>query len=96
MDTLNDNVLTQVVDEPTRGNNTLDLIISGSPTDIKKWVLCPPFSTSNYLSIELTLQWQVPQIQSEPSKVYPYSRANYSNLKDEIESYGWPNLLKYE
>ena len=36
VDTLNDNLLTQVVDEPTRGNNTLDLIISGSPTDIEK------------------------------------------------------------
>ena len=96
VDTLNDNLLTQVVDEPTRGNNTLDLIISGSPTDIEKWVLCPPFSTSDHLSLELTLKWQVPPIQSEPRKVYLYSKANYSELNDEIESYYWPNLLKYK
>ena len=92
VDTLNDNLLTQVVDEPTRGNNTIDLIISGSPTDIEKWVLCPPFSTSDHLSLELTFKCQVPRIQSEPRKVYLYSKANYSDLNDEIESYNWPNL----
>ena len=64
VDTLNDNLLTQVVDEPTRGNCTLDLIISGSPSDIEKWVLCPPFSTSDHISLELTLEWQVLRIQS--------------------------------
>ena len=48
VDTLNDKLLTRVVDEPTRGSNTLDLIISGSPTDIEKWVLCPPFSTRDH------------------------------------------------
>ena len=96
MDTLNDNLLTQVVDEPTRGNNTLDLIISSSPTDIEKWVVCPPFSTSDHLLLELTLKWQVPRIQGEPRKVYLYSKANHSHLTDEIESYDWPNLLKYK
>ena len=93
-DTLNDNLLAQVVDEPTRGINTLDFIISGSPTDIEKWVLCPPF---DHLSLELTLKCQVSRIQSEPRKVYLlFSKANYSDLNDEIEYYDWPNLLSYK
>ena len=96
VDTLIDDLLTQVVDEPTRGNNTLDLIISGSPTDIEKWVLCPPFSTSDHLSLESTLKCHVPRIHSEPRKVHLYSKANYSDLNDEIESNVWPNLLKYK
>ena len=29
LDTLSDNLLTQIVDKPTRGNNILDLIITG-------------------------------------------------------------------
>ena len=35
-DILYDNLSTQVVDVPAGGNNTIDLTISGSPTDIEK------------------------------------------------------------
>ena len=68
VDVLNDKLLTQVVDEPTRGNNILNLIISGSPTDIEKWVICPPFFHKWSSITWANSKCQVRRIQSEPPK----------------------------
>ena len=55
-----DNFLTQMVLEPTRGNNILDLVLSNTPDCIYDAEVGEPFSDHNTVSFKINLNpyWQ--------------------------------------
>jgi len=93
VETLQDNFLHQMVNKPTRGRNILDLVITGSPDDIEKWEVCPPFSSSDHDRVEFYLRCPVTRMQTEPRKVYLYSKGNYEALNDEVLKIDWTGIL---
>ena len=58
IDTLNDFNLVQVVEEPTRERNTLDLVITNCPQQIPRIEILPGLSNHDAVLCEITVQHQ--------------------------------------
>ena len=85
---LEDNFLEQIVDKPTRGNNTLDLILSSDTNLIDNFEVGEKFSTSDHQSLSLSIN--VNTIKSRNNiKVPNFKLANYSKLKKEFLNIDW-------
>lgn len=52
-DILDDNGLTQIVDEPTRGNNVLDLITTNYPSSFSRTEIIPGLSDHDIVYTEI-------------------------------------------
>ncbi len=70
LQTLEDNCLFQLVSEPTRGNNLIDLVITGNPEMVDSVSVELPFSTSDHRRTDVTLKIQVPRIEAAPRKIF--------------------------
>jgi len=90
---LSDNLLTQVVSSPTRGDNILDLALVGDVDSVLDCTVHENFSTSDHNMIELVLNCPVPRIESCPRKVYLYSKGNFEEMDQEIMSIDWSSKL---
>ena len=89
IDAINDNLLSQIVTEPTRGNNILDLAFVGDQSAVTKVEVGEPFSTSDHKSVHINLECQLPRINMAPRKVYLYSKANYTELNKAVQEIDW-------
>ena len=71
MDILQDNFLTQLVTEPTRSQNILDLVLSTSPDIIKNLTVGEQFSDHNIFTFVLTGQ---PYMQIKTQKFFTVTK----------------------
>ena len=76
--------LTQIHDEPTRGDNTLDLVFTTNPSLLKSTASVPGISDHEAVVTDFDTQPQ--RARSKPRRRYLYSRANWENLNAEIEN----------
>ena len=74
--------VTQIHDEPTRGDNTLDLVLTTNPSLLKSTASVPGISDHEAVVTDFDTQPQ--RARSKPGRRYPYSRANLENLNAEI------------
>ena len=93
IDTINDNCLTQIVTDPTRGNNILDLVFVGDPALVEKVSVQPPFSTSDHSSVCAHVTCPVPRISRGPRKVYLYSKGDYNSFNNALGDVDWDSAL---
>ena len=93
LDCLQDNLLVQRVDSPTRGENILDLVISGDPSSVTKCAVLGNFGTSDHNIILTELSCPLPRINYAPRKIYLYSKGDYSALNEEIETIDWDSNM---
>ena len=79
IDIIQDNFLTQLVSEPTRNQNILDLLITTSPDIIDRLVVGDCFSDHNSLSFEIL---RSPYTQRKSRKCfYSYGKTDWAHLK---------------
>jgi exonuclease III len=84
LDILDDNGLVQLVEKPTRKQNTLDLIITNSPTMIPRLDVIPGISDHDIVYAELDIK---PITKKQiPRKIPLYNRARWDSLKADMRT----------
>lgn len=77
--------LHQVISCPTRGNNTLDLLLTTCPDDIKSLNILPAISDHSLLDISIAL----PFAKKSPTTklITDYKRGNYDAMNNELKRF---------
>ena len=94
IDTINDNLLEQIIDIPTRGANILDLAFVGDPSVVQSYDTLPPFGTSDHKVVTIDIRCMIPRITRSPRKIYLYSKGNYEEMDQNLTKYDWDDILK--
>jgi hypothetical protein len=89
--TIQDNLLTQIVDEPTRGNNILDLAFVSYPSFVEDCHIDEPFGMSDHKSVLLSVRFPVSRQNTLTRKIYLYSQGDYESLSNELRDINWEN-----
>ena len=89
---LNNNFLTQLVDEPSRGKNYLDLVISSDENMVDSLSVGEPFETSDHQLIRFNLICSKDKVGKTKTN-YNYFKANYDEIREYIKSRKWENSL---
>ena len=79
--------LSQLVNDPTRGNNILDLILCSDPLCCDDVSVIPPLSNSDHSIVSFSLYISLPQ-SSSSVQVNNVARPNFSKVD-------WPGLCNY-
>jgi hypothetical protein len=75
---LDDNGMAQLVKQPTRGSNTLDLVVTNHPDSLRRVETLPGLSDHDIVFTEVN-------INPKKSIQKPlYRRANWENMKDDL------------
>ena len=85
IDIANDNYLTQMVNEPTRGSNILDFIFTTTPDLVNSVQACPGMSDHYAVTAELNMR-----AKPNPKRmrtVYLYKRANWDKIKSDLNQF---------
>ena len=94
IDTINDNLLTQIVTEPTRGDNILDLAFVADHSQVLSCSTSSPLGSSDHKIIKIEMKLPVQRISSEPRKIYLYSKRNYEAMNSYFLDTEWDSLLQ--
>lgn len=87
MDIVQDNFLTQLINEPTRDSNILDLVLTTSPDLVNHLVVGEPFSDHNSISFSLS---GIPYVQRKSQKLlYCYGKADWDHLRSLLSYIPW-------
>lgn len=87
MDVVQDNFLTQLVNQPTRESNILDLVLTTSPDLVDNLAVGEPFSDHNSISFLLS---GIPYIQRKSQKLlYCYGKADWDHLRSLLSYIPW-------
>ena len=84
-DILDNNSMVQTVEEPTRKNNTLDLLISNQPNKVLRVDVLPGVSNHNIVFAELDLR--PVKYKQKPRQIPLYKRANWDLIR--VDMVGW-------
>ncbi len=90
-DTLTQLGLCQMINEPTRINNILDLVITDSPGFVKNITINPPIKTCDHNSIYFEIIYQDKPIKILPRKIYKYQLARWDKINQESMKISWLN-----
>ena len=85
-DLINDTNLHQIVNIPTRNDRILDLIMVNNPTYINKVTTLPPIGSSDHDIVYAEADIWLKRIRETPRKIYKYNKANWENIKTDIEN----------
>ena len=94
LDTINDNLLHQIVDIPTRGSNILDLAFIGDPSAVYDFSIIDPLGNSDHKMVSIKLQCIIPRVNQADRKIYLYSQGDYEAMNAKIGTYDWDSILK--
>ena len=84
--------LTQIVKEPTRKNNLLDLVLTSAPELTKATVLA---SISDHRAVFIDVKLEVPESIEVEREVWCFNKANWKGLKKALSKKSW-DFLKTE
>jgi len=97
LDTFVSNGFTQLVTDPTRGDNILDIILTNEPTIISKLSVCEPFSNSDHNQVQFCVD-----VISEHSEVtnsyytekrFLWHEADYDGMNLYLSAVDWYGML---
>ena len=94
LDRVEDNGLHQMVDEPTRGDNILDLVLTGNRDMVDTVTVEENFGTSDHRRTDINIRLPVPRINYEPRKIYLYSKGDYTAFESEARKIDWETTIK--
>ena len=87
MDVVQDNFLTQLMNEPSRDSNILDLVLTSSPDLVNHLFIGEPFSDHHSISLLLS---GTPYVQRKSQKLlYYYGKADWDHLRSLISYIPW-------
>ena len=84
MDVLNNNALTQLVEEPTRQQNTLDLILTNHHGKVIRTDTIPGISDHDIVYTEFDLR--PVKLQQKPRTIPLYNKANWYRMKTDLQN----------
>ena len=79
IDVIRDNFFTQLVNEPTRECNILDLVLTTSPEFVRELAVGEPFS--DHFCLTFFLSGSLPRPRKSKKLVYAYRKADWEHLK---------------
>ncbi|KAF2348524.1 hypothetical protein FHG87_020720 [Trinorchestia longiramus] len=88
---MNTNSLQQHANEPTRGNNILDLVMT--TTDLSINGLEVTDKIGDHQMIDFSLEVQDPNTRTQHKQVLDYKRANFELMKEELGIHNYEVLL---
>ncbi|KAF2357851.1 hypothetical protein FHG87_011391 [Trinorchestia longiramus] len=88
---MNTNSLQQHVNEPTRGNNIFEFIMT--TTDLRINGLEVTNKIGDHQMIDFSLDVQDPNTRTQHKKVLNYKRANFELMKEELSNHNYEVLL---
>lgn len=92
-----DNFLTQHVQQATRGHNVLDLVITSEENLIENLEVKEPFGTSDHCIITWDLiTLKTDQTNKGSQKFYNYFRADYAKIIEWAKLQNWNEIIKGE
>lgn len=87
MDIVLDHFLTQLINEPTRDSNILDLVLTTSPDLVNHLFIGEPFSDHNFISFLLS---GTPYVQRKSQKLlYCYGKSDWDHLRSLLSYIPW-------
>ena len=92
LELLNDFAMEQLVGEPTRNNNLLDLILSTEPSTIINVTTIP--GISDHEGVFFQLKTCVEKCTITPRKIYQFHKANSSVIKREVLEFSQVFLVR--
>ena len=93
----NDRSLTQVVDLPTRKNNTLDLFFTSNPSLINRTITIPPLTQAadhDIVFIDVNMRASIPK--QTPATKFLYKKADWASMRQEMSNYVLPTTSVQE
>jgi len=93
LDCVNENLLVQVVTDPTRNQNLIDLALVGDADMVESCEVRDPLGNSDHNTIWLKMRYPVPKINVAPYKVYMYSKGNYGDFNQDISDMDWDSIF---
>lgn len=87
METASSLNLTQVVTQPTRGQNILDIVLTSDSS--LTCTVSEPFLFSDHNSIKIEIPFSVPRNEILTKKVRNYRKGDYERIQNEIISIDW-------
>lgn len=88
---INDSFLSQLVDEPTRGKNFLDLILCTDETTVEDLKVGEPFETSDHSIIRFNFVSRPIKCERVDNK-FNFFKADYNQIRDFVKSRNWDRL----
>ena len=85
-DITSDSLLTQIHHEPTRLENTLDLVFTSNPTLVKSSKSVPGISDHNIVVSDFDIKPH--KTKEQPRKIYKFNKANWEKINESIETLG--------
>ncbi len=97
VDFICDNSFDQLVLQPTRGNNILDLVFTNCQLLINNVELRPAFSYSDHNAINFTVDFSSDRANDNPTagetKSYLWDKADYNALNEYLQQIDWHNFM---
>ena len=84
MDIINNNALSQLIDQPTRHTNTLDLVLTNRPGKVLRTEAIPGISDNDIVYTEF--DFRPVKLKQKPRIIPLYNKANWNNMKNDITS----------
>ena len=83
-----DTTLTQVVDRPTRGKNTLDLLFTNRPSLVSRLSILPPLTPkADHNGVLISIDTKAVITKKAPRKIYNYNKADWDAIKAAINKF---------
>ena len=83
----------QLIDEPTRRDAILDLVISNRPESIKNIQILDGIGSSDHNVVSLKLTCKVTRPYQRPKQIFDYKNANWDNFCLELSNIPWDAIL---
>ena len=87
MDIADDHSLTQVVDKPTRGNNTLDLLFTNNSSIVNRVETLPKLGQSDHDVVFVEINIKPETRPQKPRKIFLYKKADYEAIKEDLQTF---------
>ena len=91
---LRDNFLSQLVNQPTRSNNYLDLILSSDENIVENVNVGEPFKTSDHQIIRFSLITRKP-VQNKVTQTFNYYTDSYDEVRKYVQSLQLSEIIDY-
>jgi len=83
-----DTALTQVVDRPTRGNNTLDLLFTNRPSLVSRLSILPPITDkADHSCVLLNIDTKAVIPKKPKRKIYNFKKAKWDDMKSSFNKF---------
>ena len=83
----------QLIDEPTRQDAILDLVISNRPESIKNIQILNGIGSSDHNIVSLKLTCKVTRPYQRPKQIFDYKNANWDKFRLELSNIPWDAIL---